>query len=187
LPYHRSRDNLNHSELSLPWLLTMRWPRFRYRLDRTLRSTICVVLLLGQAAATFGYPVVSSVRSAASSPHRPCGCPIDVPASCCCDKSKVVVPVEPELSPCCAKHAKKPRAAEPRAESNTVRWVSTFAAQRCHGETPSGLLAAEPAIVVFANSSIPIAAPLADLLYNHSDSPTPVPVAPPIPPPRPVC
>jgi hypothetical protein len=164
----------------------MRWPRFRYRLDRTLRSTICVMLLLGQTAATFGYPVVTSLRSAAaSSPHRPCGCPIDVPASCCCAKSKVLV--EPKLLPCCAKHAKKARAAEPKAESNTVRWVSTFAAQRCHGETPSGLLAAEPAIVVFANNTIPAEAPLAGLLNTYSESLSPITVAPPIPPPRPVC
>jgi hypothetical protein len=164
----------------------MRVAIYRIRVGRLSRGLLCGLLLLGQAVATFGYPVLSAARpSAGSCQERACGCPEELHAkrACCCTPTH-----EETLPACCAKKrsccAPKETQPEPAQAPKQWHWVLAFAAPSCGGETPSGMLAAEPAVVVVELPPAAPAAPRVDVLSIHSESAVPLPVLPPTPPPR---
>ncbi|HYH64682.1 MAG TPA: hypothetical protein VD866_08320 [Urbifossiella sp.] len=114
------------------------------RLSRTLRHltrpALAVVLVLAQAVAAFGFPVLRSKGGAV----KPCGCVVacgTTPDCCCVAPAACPVPEpEPPACPMCKTKVKPPPPAD------DVTWVAAWKAQQCRGETPAGVTAELPAV-----------------------------------------
>jgi hypothetical protein len=118
--------------------------------------------------------------------------PRSVEKSCCAREVKqpaapdcpTCVPTAPAKA-CCDTPAEPSREDAPPAEKRSgVRWVAAFAAQKCRGEQPSGLLQLEPAVVpVLTPVALAAPEPLAHPA-PHSDRTASTSHLPPTPPPR---
>jgi hypothetical protein len=113
--------------------------------------------LLGQAATTFGFPMLvfsSSESQPAPAAAADCGCcPADRTASrCCCNHltpatAKATTDSVEGKGPCCLRHSKaksNPESTEvaPNPETSSkvqLRWVGGVLAQRCQGPLDSAL------------------------------------------------
>ena len=107
-------------------------------LNRVLRPAVALVLVLAQAAATFGFPIVQTRYTV-----KACGCLTKCGAStenCCC--AKPAPTAEPKRAKCpkCVEREEAPLSAEPQ-----VKWVAAAKAKQCRGESSTqGFLAELP-------------------------------------------
>ena len=147
----------------------------RRTMHRLTRPGLALALVLAQAMAAFGYPIV---RPKAGGPcGEACGCisahgadgcccvsvPLTPPPplpttpadcgkcgreadACCCSE-----PLEPEPPACpkCRVQEKSPSVTLPvtlNESTPLVRWVPAWQASKCRGESPQGLMAEIPAV-----------------------------------------
>lgn len=128
-------------------------------LRRLTRPAVAVVLVLAQAVAAFGFPVVRSKAGTV----KACGCvaACGTTPNCCCKAPPppppptptprcphcVVEPEPPACPKCKVEDAPACGHCAPAAgAAGGVTWVSAFEAKRCRGEGPAGVLAEIPAV-----------------------------------------
>jgi hypothetical protein len=127
------------------------------RLPRTLRRlsrpALAVVLVLAQAVAAFGYPVLRSKSGAV----KPCGCVVacgTTPGCCCAAPAACPVP-EPEPEPPACPKCKAKERPMPVAPADDVTWVAAWKARQCRGEAPTSVAAESPSLPPSAMPAAP--------------------------------
>lgn len=127
------------------------------RLTRTLRRltrpALAVVLVLAQAVAAFGFPVLRSKSGAV----RPCGCVVacGTTPDCCCTVPAACPVPEPEPEPPACPKCKAKEKPTPSPPADDVTWVAAWKARQCRGETPTSVSAESPSM----SPSVPVVVP----------------------------
>lgn len=150
-------------------------PRLRQHLSRFARPAVAAVLVLAQAVAACGFPVVQTARHAlAGCPGGRCGCDAcGRTEGCCCAGT---APRAAKPTGCCV---------VPAGDEPAVRWVPGVQARHCRGDGPLGLSAEVPAVPPSCAAS-PVPAPPATGSAPPADLGGPTHVTPPPdPPPKP--
>ncbi len=115
--------------------------RLTCTLRRLTRPALAVVLVLAQAVAAFGFPVLRSKSGAV----KPCGCVVacGTTPDCCCTPAACSIPEPEPEPPACPKCKAKEKPAPP---VDDVTWVAAWKARQCRGETPTSLAAESPSV-----------------------------------------